>query len=110
MTYYNPKIYNYKNLKEKDRLIAAGMIYQYMVAKDAMQILKWDTATALTIASDDIQVCLISEIIEFMVSAIDSYEEEVEIVDTDDYAEGLLEDSNVRWMFAKFKDEEENDE
>lgn len=120
MTYYDPKIYNFKNLKDKDKLIVAGMFYQYLIAHEALKDYEEANETSQTLFQEmkntnavdttkELIKKLGTEIIDYIVSTIDSYEEDVELVETKHYTEGVYDDPLVSWMFYRF-DFEDDDE
>lgn len=98
MTWYNPKIYNYKNLKEKDQNTFNDMIF-FMVNEVENKLAYYDSEARnerLTIKTQleaEIKVEVVSEVlrelqaqlVEYLVNIIDNYEEDIEEIETDDY-------------------------
>ena len=97
MTYFNPRIYNYHNLKEEDKKVVDGMIYlvdslenmeaDYLGYEDETTMEKIQNEIALE-TLQEAQERLKYDIAEFMVAMIENYDEDVEEIDTDNYFYG----------------------
>lgn len=99
MSYYNPKIYNYSNLHEEDK--NAVWIIKNCFIDTLNGISETELENCTTIekmeaeirneAIEDAKDLLKGQLIDFIVSIIDSYDENEEIkkIDTDDYFYGL---------------------
>lgn len=100
MTYINPRIYNFSNLKPEDQLTITMMMdlvgdlenleYDYEPGREASTLEKIEGEIAVNTIREA-QDYLESSIVDWMVSIIDNYEDEYEIEDkdTDDYFYGL---------------------
>lgn len=98
MSYYDPRIYNYLNLNSEDQIIVQQMVYLV----DAVKLSKeaYDTEintsylekifneTAVEVIDKIIQL-MINAIIEFIVNRIDTYDSDIEEIDTDNYLYGI---------------------
>lgn len=94
MTYFNPRIYNYHNLKKRDKNVVDGMVYlidslenmeaDHVGYEDETTLDKIQNEIALETLREA-QERLKCDIVEFMVSMIETYDEEVEEIDTDNY-------------------------
>ena len=74
---YNTKIYNYKNLHTDDKQIVQAQLLMFETIEDLI--------TEYTYAKEK----MYSDIVEYMVFAIEGYEEDVNEVDTNDPFYGL---------------------
>lgn len=111
MSFYNPKIYNYKNLIKDDKCIvdAIAMCIQgledmkcdYAIRKDKKMILEQiESEIALETLDRAIErQCM--DLIELMVSWIDAYEQDVEEIETDNYFEGSDTLTNLFYEFIE---------
>ena len=98
MSHYNPRVYNYSNLKDEDRRMVNGFIYMMNSVENMKDDFEMDVEieflkkpfyqTAELVIDQAIQH-MANDIVEFIVSTIDGYDEEVEEYDTDDYLYGL---------------------
>lgn len=94
MTYFNPRIYNYHNLNDEDRYVVNAMIYlvESLESAEADYDL-YDNETTLDKINSEIvietlqeaQERLKNDIVEYMVTRIEKYEDDVAEIDTDDY-------------------------
>lgn len=95
---YNPRIYNYSNLKKEDQIIVDYMIY----LTDSIEEMKYDYDTDMNTSHlekifnetavevvDEVIERVIEEILEFIVSTIENYDEDIEEIDTDDFLYGM---------------------
>lgn len=94
MTYFNPRIYNYHNLNDEDRYVVNGMIYLVESLECAQADYDlYDNETTLDKIHSEIvietlqeaQERLKNDIVEFMVTQIDNYKDDVAEIDTNDY-------------------------
>lgn len=98
MSYYNPRIYNYSNLHREDKVTVHIMMWtldtienmetNYEPKPRASIMEKMFSETAQEVISE-IEERVLDEIIEFIVSTIDSYEHEVDEIDTADFLFGM---------------------
>lgn len=98
MSYYNPKIYNYSNLKPEDKTIIRAMVWMvdslqsigddYLLTEEESTLEKIKCEIALETILDAKEK-LTFEIIEHIVAFIDDYEEEIEPIETDNYLYGI---------------------
>ena len=100
---YNTKIYNYKNLHTDDKQIVQAqllmfetiedLITEYTYSKEActntLEIISYEEGIK---ALEDAKEKMYSDIVEYMIFAIDSYEDEVRETNTDDPFYGLYEE------------------
>lgn len=103
MTYFNPRIYNYHNLNDEDRYVVNAMIYLVESLECAEADCEYyDDETILDKIKSEIVVETLQEaqerlkndIIEYMVTRIDEYEDDVVEIDTDDYFIGSILEEN----------------
>jgi len=97
---YNTKIYNYKNLHTDDKQIVQAqllmfetiedLITEYAYSKEActntLEIISYEEGIK---ALEDAKEKMYSDIVEYMVFAIEGYEEDVNEADTNDPFHGL---------------------
>ena len=98
MSHYNPRVYNYKNLNDEDKRMVKGFIYMMNSVENMKEDFELDIEieflkkpfyqTAEFVINQAMQH-MTNDIVEFIVSRIDSYDGEVEEYDTDDYLYGL---------------------
>lgn len=98
--FYNPRIYNYSNLNERDKEIADMMLMQleeiefigddYLdVANDEDSLIKERIEAEIKLmALTDVYKHLFENIIEFMISCIEHYEDDVVEIDTNNFLFG----------------------
>ena len=97
---YNTKIYNYKNLHTEDKQIVQAQLLMFETIEDLITEYTYSkeacTNTLETIsyeegikALEDAKDKMYSDIVEYMVFAIEGYEENVNEVDTNDPFYGL---------------------
>ena len=97
---YNTKIYNYKNLHTDDKQIVQAQLLMFETIEDLITEYTYSkeacTNTLETIsyeegikALEDAKEKMYSDIVEYMVFAIEGYEEDVNEVDTNDPFYGL---------------------
>lgn len=99
MSYFNPKIYNYSNLHKEDKNKVWIIKNFFIETLDGLLETELEDCTTIqkmeaeirNEAIEDAKELLKGELIEYMVSLIDSYfeNEEVNKKDTDDYFYGL---------------------
>lgn len=98
MTCYNPRVYNYSNLRDEDKQCARIMYHLLGVVKDkATEYNCTGTPTILEQIENEIAKETIDEvvdtieleIVEFFVDCIDHYNKEIKMIDTNDYFYGL---------------------
>lgn len=101
---YNTKFFNYSNLIDEDKQIVVAqllmldsieeVITEYTFSKDSSDnLLENITYQEGIKALIEAKQAMYDDIIEWMVIAIESYEHEVEEVDTDDFFYGLYPES-----------------
>ena len=98
MSYYNPKIYNYANLHREDQLTVdvmnwaidavENMEIDYRPTEDSSIMEKMCDEIALEVVAE-VEEQLMHEIIEFIVMTIDSYDHDVDEIDTTDFLFGM---------------------
>lgn len=98
MTYYNPRIYNYSNLLREDKLRVHVMMWtldaienmeaEYEPEPRSTIMEKMFSETAQEVISE-VEERVMHVIIEFIVSTIDSYDHEVDEIDTMDFLFGM---------------------
>lgn len=98
MTYYNPKIYNYSNLLREDKIRVHVMMWtldaienmeaEYEPEPRSTIMEKMFAQTAQEVISE-VEERIMHVIIEFIVSTIDSYDHEVDEIDTMDFLFGM---------------------
>jgi len=98
MSKYNPRIYNYYNLKEEDKtyinakaevissLEAEQHEYFYIGEPTVLEKMFVETAQEVL---NHVKKSLIRDLVEFIVVTIDSYEEDVEEIETSDFFYGM---------------------
>lgn len=98
MTYFDPKIYNYNNLKKKDQLIIDDIMqFGFMPVVNSEYDLHYDLKSENTLskmvaeiklsALKEAEQHIVYDVIELIVSIIEKYEEQVEEKDCD-YLDG----------------------
>lgn len=123
MSGYNPRIYNYSNLEEKDKELIKFAVY---TALDSMELAKCDYAidlesenmggrelTAIHKIEAEERIAginyaesyLLDNIIKEMVARIDNYDYEVPEIDTDDYFPDFEWPSYVKFLDGPFKND-----
>lgn len=100
MTHYNPKIYNFSNLENKDKNIILAMLWS-LETLEALEFDYKDDGESTTlekirseIARDvlaEAEERIVSDAVQVMVSMIDRYDQDVDEIDTTDYLYGLEE-------------------
>ena len=100
---YNTRIYNYANLHSEDKQIVQaqllmfetieGLITEYTYSKEActntLETISYEEGIK---ALEEAKKKMFSDIVEYMVFAIDSYEDEVRETNTDNPFYGLYEE------------------
>lgn len=100
---YNTRIYNYANLHSKDKQIVQAQLLMLESVEDTITNYTYaketSTNTLETIsfeegihALEEAKQNMYNDIVEYMIFAIDSYEDEVHEMDTDDPFYGLYEE------------------
>ena len=109
MSYFNPKIYNYSNLNESDRLLINCMLMCANELDSVVGDFECDLADEESSILDKIkaengiealqigQQAILHHIVETMVAIIDNYEHDIPEIDTNDYFCGctLFEDDEL---------------
>lgn len=100
MAHYNPKIYNFSNLENKDKNIILAMLWS-LETLEALEFDYKDDGKSTTlekirseIARDvlaEAEERIVSDAVQVMVSMIDRYDQDVDEIDTTDYLYGLEE-------------------
>ena len=96
---YNTRIYNYANLHSKDKQIVQAQLLMLESVEDTTYAKETSTNTLETIffeeginALEEAKRNMYNDIVEYMIFAIDSYEDEVNEIDTSDPFYGLYEE------------------
>lgn len=100
---YNTKIYNYSNLKTEDKQIVQAQLLMFETVEDTITEYMYRRESSTNIldavsyeegikALEQAQQNMFSDIVEYIVYAIDSYEEDVDEVDTQDPLFGLYQE------------------
>lgn len=101
MSYYNPRIYNYSNLKPEDKrfIYAMSLMVEGLELHECDYLIEDECSTLERIECEiaqevlkEAEEYLKADMREFIVAIIDGYEEDVPEVDTDDHFYGLSED------------------
>ena len=109
---YNTRIYNYSNLKSEDKQIVQAQLLMFETVEDTITEYMYRRESSTNIldavsyeewikALEQVQKNMFSDIVEYVVYAIDSYEEDVNEVDTQDPLFGLyqeVEDIDNEWF------------
>lgn len=91
----NTRIYNYSNLKSEDKQIVQAQLLMFKTVEDTITEYMYRRESSTNIldavsyeegikALEQVQQNMFSDIVEYIVYAIDSYEEDVDEVDTQD--------------------------
>ena len=124
MTHYNPKIYNFSNLENKDKNIIMATLW----SPETLAALEFDyktdgkSTTLEKIRSEiarevlaEAEERIVSDAIQMMVSMIDRYDHDMNEIDTTDYLYGLEEysftydddeEKYIRFITKEEKEEE----
>ncbi len=103
MTYYNPAIYNYANLHREDQATVKVMYDIFKDLENMEDYYKCEQGTPLMVrifsetaieVLAEVEERIMSNITEFIVSAIDKYDHDVDEIDTTDYLFGMELNSN----------------
>ena len=103
MTYYNPAIYNYANLHREDQATAKVMYDIFKDLENMEDYYKCEQGTPLMVrifsetaieVLAEVEERIMSNITEFIVSAIDKYDHDVDEIDTTDSLFGMELNSN----------------
>lgn len=100
---YNTRIYNYSNLKSEDKQIVQAQLLMFETVEDTITEYMYRRESSTNIldavsyeegikALEQVQQNMYNDIVEYMIFAIDSYEDEVHEMDTDDPFYGLYEE------------------
>lgn len=100
---YNTRIYNYSNLKSEDKQIVQAQLLMFETVEDTITEYMYRRESSTNIldavsyeegikALEQVQQNMFSDIVEYIVYAIDSYEEDVDEVDTQDPLFGLYQE------------------
>lgn len=100
---YNIRIYNYSNLKSEDKQIVQAQLLMFETVEDTITEYMYRRESSTNIlnavsyeegikALEQVQQNMFSDIVEYIVYAIDSYEEDVDEVDTQDPLFGLYQE------------------
>lgn len=98
MSYYNPRVYNYANLHRDDQMTVdvmnwaidavENMEIDYQPTDESSIMEKMCDEIALEVVAE-VEEQLMHDIIEFIVMTIDSYDHEVDEIDTTDFLFGM---------------------
>ncbi len=97
------RIYNYSNLKDEDKQIVQAQLLMFETVEDTITEYMYRRESSTNIldavsyeegikALEQVQQNMFSDIVEYIVYAIDSYEEDVDEVDTQDPLFGLYQE------------------
>ena len=94
---YSTRIYNYSNLKDEDKQIVQAQLLMFETVEDTIRESSTNILDAVSYeegikALEQVQQNMFSDIVEYIVYAIDSYEEDVDEVDTQDPLFGLYQE------------------
>ena len=100
---YNTRIYNYANLHSDDKQIIQAQLLMLESVEDTITNYTYAKETSTNIletisfeegihALEEAKQNMYNDIVEYMIFAIDSYEDEVHEMDTDDPFYGLYEE------------------
>lgn len=105
MSNYNPKVYNYSNLKDEDKKLIRmmlSMVDSTMEVMEEFELQKeYEDETILNkiafeergIGADEARRSMLYDIVEEIVYLIDNYDEEVSEKETDDFFYGITKES-----------------
>lgn len=96
MTYYNPRIYNYSNLHDEDKREFKMIMYFINSIDNIIADYEVEEETLIEKAVNEIKLATLNEVkerlenelLEYIVSVMDNYDEDVKEIDTDDYFYG----------------------
>ena len=94
---YNTRIYNYANLHSKDKQIVQAQLLMLESVEDTITNYTYAKETSTHTleginALEEAKRNMYNDIVEYMIFAIDSYEDEVNEIDTSDPFYGLYEE------------------
>ena len=100
---YNTRIYNYSNLKSEDKQIVQAQLLMFETVEDTITEYMYRRESSTNIldavsyeeginALEEAKRNMYNDIVEYMIFAIDSYEDEVNEIDTSDPFYGLYEE------------------
>lgn len=96
MTYYNPRIYNYSNLHDEDKREFKMIMYFINSIDNIIADYEVEEETLIEKAVNEIKLATLNEVkerlehelVEYIVSVMDNYDEDAKEIDTDDYFYG----------------------